>query len=214
MDSQYNYDPLPETSLMTRIIRLKPATDFCTTLQCEIVTTDLDNGNGPILEYEAISYTWEGQNPSPAHYILCRCKDGGLSRLDITANSDAALRRVRLRHEDRYIWMDAVSINQSDKEEKQRQIAYMGYVYTFAKRVLVCLGESVARDGLLTIEYIKKIANHDLATTARPDLERLFDDICKSSKAQKSIESGRNWSLMQEFFSHPWFTRVWTLQEI
>ncbi|XTI94843.1 hypothetical protein V2W45_1257337 [Cenococcum geophilum] len=90
----------------------------------------------------------------------------------------------------------------------------MGYVYTLAKRVLVCLGKSVTRDGLLAIEYIKKIANHNLTTTARPDLQKLFDDVRKSSKPPKSIESGHKWSLMQEFFGHPWFSRVWTLQEI
>jgi hypothetical protein len=180
MDSQYSYAPLPKAGLVTRIIRLKPATDFCTTPQGEIVTANLDNRDGPILKYEAISYTWEGQRPSSAYYILCRCKDGGLSKLNITRNSDAVLRRVRLPHEDRYIWMDAICINQSDKEEKQRQIKYMGYVYTLANRVLVCLGESVTKNGLLTIEYIKKIATHDLSTTAQPDLQILYDDIRKS----------------------------------
>src|SRR5947207_2026836 len=130
MESPYKYDPLLKTGLLTRIIRLNPSTDLRSKLHGEIFTIDLDTTNGPILGYEAISYTWEGQRPSPAHFILCRYKDGALLRLNLTANSDAALRRVRLHHGDRYIWMDAICIDQSCTEEKQRQIANMGFVYS------------------------------------------------------------------------------------
>lgn len=178
MESAYKYDPLPINGLLTRIIRLKPATHPRAELHGEIFVADLDTRKGPILRYEAISYTWEGQSRSPDHFILCRGKDDTLSRLNLTANTNEALRRVRLRHEDRYIWVDAICIDQSSMEDKQRQIANMGFVYSLAQRVLVWLGDNVTRDGLLTIKYIQELAMHNPTDIdSRCQLQRVFDNI-------------------------------------
>jgi hypothetical protein len=114
-----------------------------------------------MLKYEAISYTWEGRSPSLDHFILCRCKNNTISRLNLISNTNAALRRVRLRHEDRYIWLDAICIDQSSIEDKQRQISHLGFIYSLAPRVLVCLGDNATRDGLPTVKYIQKLAMHN-----------------------------------------------------
>ena len=178
MGSAYEYDRLPMNGLMTRLIKLKPATQPRAELHGEIFIADLDTRKRPILRYEAISYTWGGQSPSLDHFILCSCKDNTLSRLNLTANTDAALRRVRLRHEDRYIWIDAICIDQSSMEDKQRQICNMGFVYSLAQRVLVWLGDNVTRDGLLTIKYIQELAMHNPTDTdSGGKLQRVFDNI-------------------------------------
>ncbi|CZR66362.1 uncharacterized protein PAC_16263 [Phialocephala subalpina] len=215
MKSAYKYDPLPMNGLLTRIIRLKPTTDPEAELQGEIFVANLDTAKGPLLRYEAISYTWEGQSPSPNHFIIFRCKDNILSRLNLTANTSAALRRVRLPNEVRYIWIDAICIDQSSIKDKERQIANMGFVYSLAQRVLVWLGDHVTRDGLLTLKYIRELAMHNPTDTdSGCQLQRVFDNIREDSKPQKLVSSGCRWSLMERFFCHPWFTRVWTLQEI
>lgn len=178
MKSAYKYDPLPMNGLLTRIIRLKPSTDPEAELQGEIFVADLDTTKVPLLRYEAISYTWEGLCPSPNHFIIFRCKDNILSRLNVTSNTSAALRRVRLPNEVRYIWIDAICIDQSSIKDKQRQIANMGFVYSLAQRVLVWLGDHVTRDGLLTLKYIRELAMYNPTdTNSGCQLQRVFDNI-------------------------------------
>ncbi|KAH7408912.1 heterokaryon incompatibility protein-domain-containing protein [Cadophora sp. MPI-SDFR-AT-0126] len=178
MKLAYKYDPLPMNGLLTRIIRLKPAADPEVELQGEILVADLNTVKGPLLRYEAISYTWEGQSPSPNHFIIVRCEDNILSGSNLTANTSAALRRVRLPNEVRYIWIDAICIDQSCIKDKERQIANMGFVYSLAQRVLVWLGDNVTRDGLLTLKYIRELAMHNPTDTdSGCQLQRVFDNI-------------------------------------
>lgn len=160
------------------IVKLKPTTDPEAELQGEIFIADLNTAKGPLLRYEAISYTWEGQSPSPNHFIILHCKDDILSRLNLTANTSAALRRVRLPNKVRYIWIDAICIDQSSIKDKERQIANMGFVYSLAQRVLVWLGDHVTRDGLLTLKYIRELAMHcPTDTDSGCQLQRVFDNI-------------------------------------
>ena len=224
MEPPYEYDPLNLKGMFTRIIRLKPAVEFRETLHCEVLVIDLTGNERN--DYEAISYTWKGQNPSPEHSILCHSKNSIIRAFFITESSDAALRRMRLEHEDRYLWMDSICINQKCLNERNHQVALMGYIYTLAKRVLIWLGENVTK-------YIKKIAAYD---PTDPDIERqlksVFEEIRKGderfcllgarklqqieSKSEDSRFLGREekWSLLEDVFRRPWFRRVWTLQEI
>jgi hypothetical protein len=95
MEPSYKYEPSDSKRLL-RIIRLKPATDFRAALHREVLVIDLSRNERP--EYEAISYTWEGQKPSPDHFILCHSEDGRIGRLWIAEKSEAAIQRMRLEH--------------------------------------------------------------------------------------------------------------------
>ena len=85
--------------------------------------------------YEALSYTW-GQPlfPEVLH------TDNGVLR--ITENLALALRRLRFKERVRYLWVDAVCINQNDATDKSRQVAMMGSIYKSARRVICWLGQS------------------------------------------------------------------------
>lgn len=69
--------------------------------------------------YEAISYTWadESGNASAAKTIFLN----GLP-FYVTANCEAALKRVRLPGRARTIWIDAVCIDQKNDEERGYQV--------------------------------------------------------------------------------------------
>ena len=41
-----------------------------------------------------------------------------------------------------HLWVDALCINQDDQEERARQIAMMGDIYSHAANVIVWLGEA------------------------------------------------------------------------
>ena len=60
----------------------------------------------------------------------------------VTRNPEDALRRLRRRDGEVYIWVDAICINQADLTERSEHIIYMHHVYQCAERVLVWLGEA------------------------------------------------------------------------
>jgi len=66
-------------------------------------------------DYEALSYVW-GET-SGTHMMSC----SGM-KIQITANLDAALRRLRFRDQPRLLWVDAICINQDDIIEKNHQV--------------------------------------------------------------------------------------------
>ena len=162
----YTYEPLPAFTTFTRLINLHPSRRTRQDLHCTLSIIDLHDLSRPT--YEAISYTWDGQVPSPAHVLWVRCQssltsqssdvasissrstgsssgsggggDNGFYRpLYLTPNSARALQAMRLRDGYRKLWMDAVCINQDDAGDKNHQVANMKRVYSLADRVLVWL---------------------------------------------------------------------------
>lgn len=129
----YEYEPLPGD----RYIRLLLAKGYGGNgggIEYELQFMNLDN---PLTQhmYRAISYTWEGQLPD--RFIECSGK-----KLAITQNCEAILRLVqRLPKNSMPIWIDAICINQSSKDEKEIQVPLMGEIYTRAYEVNIWLGE-------------------------------------------------------------------------
>ena len=116
-----------------RLLKLLPASndaDDCV-LSCGLEDCRLSDDPS----YEALSYTW-GQPIFPE--ILHT--DNGV--LKITENLALALRRLRFKERVRYLWIDAVCINQNDATDKSRQVAMMGSIYKSARRVICWLGQA------------------------------------------------------------------------
>lgn len=87
--------------------------------------------------YQAVSYSWGSYVRD--HAI---CLDGH-SRLDITANLAAGLRRLREEKEVVNLWIDAICINQTDEVERGHQVLNMHRIYGDAELVVVWLGEVI-----------------------------------------------------------------------
>lgn len=85
--------------------------------------------------YEALSYTWG----PPVFPELLHTHNGILK---ITENLALALSRLRFNDRVRYLWVDAVCINQINAAEKSRQVAMMGSIYKSARRVICWLGQA------------------------------------------------------------------------
>jgi len=183
--SLYTYEPLDPTTdaqkVSARIIRLMPSLDVQAELECELLHIILATEDRP--QYEAISYTWGGQEASEVHYILCRCKDNTMRRLHITENAEASLRHLRLEHTHRFLWLDSVCIDQSCMAERNFQVQNMGYIYTFAERVVVWLGKSVTQGSKLALEYMRQIAELNLDDDN--DTSRLHELCVQIRKGQK-----------------------------
>jgi hypothetical protein len=123
----YQYEPLRSHN-ETRFIALEPAIDSANSPICSIVQCERTKS----LEYSAVSYAWGKPEFSETLEINC---DGDTSYLRVTTNVNDLLRRLRGCSVRKYLWIDAICINQADKDEKAQQIPLMGRIYEEAQAV-------------------------------------------------------------------------------
>ncbi|KAK7911998.1 hypothetical protein PG985_014479 [Apiospora marii] len=108
--------------------------------------------------------------------------------LRVTENVHLALRRLRSdQGQQRTLWIDALSINQQDEAEKTAQVSEMGLIYTRAKRVNVWLGYPT--------EVMVKYLDSRLTPSLTADIAGFTDAL-------------------HQFCSSPYWTRIWTIQEV
>ena len=131
-----------------RLLKLFPASNDLSDqgLGCALEDCRLSND----LSYEALSYMW-GQ---PIFPELLHTHKGILK---ITENLALALRSLRFKNRFRYLWVDAVCINQNDLTEKSQQVALMSIIYKSARRVICWLGQADESIGD-AMEALKRLA--------------------------------------------------------
>ena len=131
-----------------RLLKLFPASNDVNDqgLACTLEDCRLSDD----LSYEALSYAW-GQ---PIFPEMLHSHKGILK---ITENLALALRSLRFKDRVRYLWVDAVCINQNDSTEKSRQVAMMSIIYKSARRVICWLGQADESIGD-AMETLKRLA--------------------------------------------------------
>jgi len=137
MRELYHYRPLNSDRLI-RVLELLPAKHHDNPIQCRLIERPLDVEPLTGLKYEALSYVW-GSNIGDRE-ILCEGRT-----LLVTPNCEAALRRFRRPKKSRILWIDAICIDQSNLEEKGKQVPLMADVYHLASRVLIWLGNGTKK---------------------------------------------------------------------
>jgi hypothetical protein len=100
-------------------------------VQCELFESKLASSE----RYAAVSYTWGNE------YTPCDIEINGI-KIAVTENVYLALRDVRLQGRDRFLWIDALCINQRNEKEKSSQVQQMSSIYSNAERVIIWLGEA------------------------------------------------------------------------
>lgn len=152
--SRYCYSPLSASADNIRLLRLMPYANENrekTKLQCELFEYSLQDLGQRTHLFEALSYTWGGEQ-RPCSITI---KD---QSLDVTANLYTALLHLRDRSLERILWIDAICIDQNNLEERSQQVQLMAMIYSKAYCVLVWLGEATDNiDGAL--EDIQHAAN-------------------------------------------------------
>ncbi|KAH7311864.1 heterokaryon incompatibility protein-domain-containing protein [Rhexocercosporidium sp. MPI-PUGE-AT-0058] len=178
---QYQYRPIGDSDGI-RLLELKPSSDFEATIDCSLVHTTLHECDEDLIDhYTALSYVWGDAK------ITTRITVEGLG-LDITINLASALRYMRDATRKRLIWADAICINQSDNEEKNRQVRQMGQVYQTAAHTIIFLGDPTE-----DTDIVLGTARGSLAST--------------QSKARDALP----WT---DLLVRSWFQRVWVYQEL
>jgi Heterokaryon incompatibility protein (HET) len=137
MPGKFSHSSLT-TSSSFRVIKLNPALIRWSPVSLELLDVKLKD----TIPFEALSYAWEGQEPSKA--VICNGKE-----LLVTRTCDAALRTLRNRWTPRFLWIDSICINQVSIQERSQQVKLMGSIYSMASRVVVWLGERNPRRDLI-----------------------------------------------------------------
>ncbi|KAF4633098.1 hypothetical protein G7Y89_g5022 [Cudoniella acicularis] len=152
----------------------------------------------PVVEksvYSALSYTW-GQSPTTKLIILNDCK------FYVNSNLESALRRLR-RHQNsplnRFLWIDAICIDQSNNPEKCAQVVLMKKTYEYASQVIVWLGEERIETTQLAVDLLK---NH------------IKIEGSEVSLSQYSAAPAAWQAFGGDLMKRDWWKRVWVIQEI
>lgn len=192
-DSPY-YEPLHEDRENIRVMRIEQGSghEVC----CNLEVYNLHRSP----PYEALSYCW-GKAAATA-----QISSGNLKGFPVSEHVLFAIRRLRHESRPRYVWVDAICINQSDVHERNHQIQMMRRIYTRAVRTIIWMGEfdperkscprSEGDDNTLCTlpDHTTSVEHDDVARDLPKNVQQL-----KEKAREGSIEL--------------WFRRLWCVQE-
>jgi hypothetical protein len=202
-----------------RLLLLRPSFSSTAPLECQLAAYDLSSRP----RYEALSYTWESQTP-------CRPIRCNGSELLVTQNVEASLKQLRRYFFRRYLWIDAICIDQHNIPEQSNQVSLMDQIYHDARRVVVWLGTGDKSTGraIRTLKWIFpvfSVAFYFLFTrrSALKTFRKMQVDFLNlllrreatSFTCQTGDEGARSkLGGLRQIVHHDWFRRIWTIQEI
>lgn len=188
-------------------------------------------------EYDCLSYTWgdpmsrDLYPPDALQEMSANCDkqirhtDGSIIR--VTENLVQALKRLAElgyssspdKPTPRYLWIDAICINQGDNNEKSAQVAMMDVIYSRADTVVVWLGEEDFHTAG-ALKTMKALAEVDFSAFEKApyfddyDAFTAYDTLIEAGKTLRlpEIEAGE-WRDYAAFLQRKWFERIWVLQE-
>lgn len=192
----YTYDELP-TPNSFRILELKAGVKGCP-ITCKLRVASLDEDE---LSYEAVSYHWGPKNVAYRD-IFC---DGGVLR--ISPDLWDGLQRLREPHRPRFIWIDAICINQLNTTERGHQVKLMRQIYRRAQRVLIWAGNQGGDHAKRAFSHICRIAN----VFPLEGGQRAF---WTEFGCEKDEKHDFEWQSIRILYQVPWFWRVWIIQEV
>jgi hypothetical protein len=208
--AHFVHQPLDIAERQIRLLDLLPGSGL---IRCHLRHVSLTKAHE---KYEALSYCWGAPTAQQVKILV-----NGLVFF-VTPNLHVALLRLRGLGTDhpRTLWIDAICIHQSDTDEKNAQIPFMGDIYSSCQRAIVWLGEhdSFTKSAFKGVEFMasrshsgEKFNYFDWRQVQRGEQsEGLLQRILVKSRVETLVSVAAFSSL----FSRPWFTRVWVIQEL
>ncbi|KAK0672726.1 putative ankyrin and HET domain protein [Cercophora samala] len=218
----FNYSRLEEGEI--RILKLYKSMEREEPLKADLFKRKLEDG-GVDGRYEALSYCWGTDKPTQVIQIRDLNAEAPTKKTSSQGSKQArlrhnwkvvlgaithtnfwirrnlydALKRLRSKYRDVYLWVDAICIDQSEEgeAEKQVQLAMMASIYNTAANVCVWLGEDGSDRAPGAFELIKNMMNY-----------KTFDNLIQDPDKQTA------WIQLMDIMKADWFSRRWIIQEI
>ena len=156
--------------------------------------------------YNALSYTWGPPSTNPEHRL-----QGYL----FTENLVDCVNHISSKLPGLW-WIDAICIVQDDLQEKRHQVKKMRDIYARAQKVHVWLSPD-NDDNFLGLQIFCRIYNHVCASNSvipKKSSEIRFHDVESEHLGLPANRKGPAWIALMKFLSHPYFRRIWILQEL
>jgi hypothetical protein len=193
--NRYRYKPLP-CQESTRLLKLT-SLPYSPVIQGNLVSFRWDS----MPKYTAISYT------CGSYDITDRLNLEGKTYLPITQTRAYILSRAP---RGRWLWIDAVCINQDDNDEKAHQLREMWRIYSSARLVMVWLGD-LSDDADIALEFLRLwepgatlvLEDNDPLAMAHPDVRAFWNAM-----------DAMRWKALVKLLHRPYFRRSWILQEL
>jgi Heterokaryon incompatibility protein (HET) len=168
-------------------------------IHCLLSTQSIANAR----PYEALSYCW-GDESNKCDIIL----QG--HAWNVTKNLFMALQQLRNSNIPRVLWVDALCINQSSKEEKNYQISLMPEIYSAAERVIAWMGED---DGVAyhCFQLFHQWGNAWRHLSPNGGLHQSIGSVF--DVVSSTLSDTKSWKAAEDFFRRPYWTRMWVVQE-
>ncbi|KAI8691839.1 HET domain-containing protein [Fusarium sp. Ph1] len=183
-------------------------------------------------KYFALSYVW-GEKKDLDKIIL-QGQD-----VKVTPNLASALSRIRSGNLGRastpikYLWVDAICINQEDNEERSKQVQFMHHIFICAEAVYAWVGQ---KDYSLAFQTIKTLADeaarHYPSGTIPDDRDELdifgifdmppfklewlqqYPSLCDETSDAEFPFKNDAWNSVMDLFLDQYWKRVWIYQEV
>lgn len=151
--------------------------------------------------------------------IWVRATEPYYEPMEVTINLYSALQKLKASYSRKFLWIDAVCINQADLEERASQVRMMRDIYNKASGVIIWLGETTPNlsAAVRTIEFLSN--NFLVETSISPSSVVSSTGLCLRSEHLEQLKICTSsvpdmaYTLVAHFFSLPWFRRIWVLQE-
>ncbi|KAM6523074.1 hypothetical protein FSOLCH5_003694 [Fusarium solani] len=194
----FDYSSLPDFDPATEIRLLKLHRKFpFLQLSAELVSWPLHSAP----PYHAISYVWAHGPQDMRHMTL----NGMWFRVrgnvhDILVNCSSVFGP-------RFVWIDTICIDQGNLTEKTVQVRAMQNIYSKAAHVLICLGGTWSLPALSLVgelQTLDRLWGRDYVhghVSGFFQRRRIDPYLCTRVKA------------LVDLMQHPWFSRVWVVQE-
>jgi hypothetical protein len=161
----------------------------------------------------AVSYEW-GSNVRE-HVIFCDDRV-----LKVTANLSLLLSKFRSLDSRQLLWIDAISINQEDLDERSQQVQLMGKIYKNAAVVLMWIGGQTqyTGDAIPIFRRLAKLLHTFKLEPGKNELDFLpyATEQDLDSFAKEYLRNIRQspWAGMIDLLCRDYFDRLWVIQEI
>lgn len=152
-------------------------------------------------DYQALSYFWS--DPNALRPISLQGRIVQLSR-----SLEATLRHLCYEDREWTLWIDALSINQSDVIEKTQQVRQMHLIYARTHHLIFWITER-SEDSDIAMQAMRRIGREqEGGDTWNLDIAHSSSMVKEALTAGDSFDP-KPWVTLNRLFRRPWFERIW-----
>lgn len=189
---KFKHQPLALDQTQVRLLYIDPRPPE-NGIHCRIATFNLDDKSTP--SFRALSYTWGPNSPMRTIFLndqAFEIRENLYNFLHLCASNT-------LPFLGQHFWIDQISIDQTNIQERNHQVHMMSQIFRGATEVISWLGKK-ADDSDIALDHFTASENFELRSQASDD--------------STAPETEKMLNALRHVFQRPYWSRLWVVQEI